>query len=306
MRSCIVKWITTLALLAAASAHAVERPPPQFATSTDGAKIAYYASKATAGTPLLVLSGGPGTDSRYMQVGGALDELAKSRQVIFFDQRGTAASAAANGSETIAKYVEDIEAVRKAAGAKRVSLLGHSFGGYLAIAYTAKHPDKVQALVLADSAPPKLSDLKCLLATMYPDRIEAWRTKRATLADNNKSSESAIFMSMEFVSDRAYRDYLSVVADHRDNIVVNNTLRKDMDKLDYWPQVRAFKLPTLILHGRFDAVVASENGWQLHQAIPGSRFHVIERAGHLPHAEQPKEFLAAVAEFLNQAEGGRP
>jgi proline iminopeptidase len=273
---------------------------PRFATSADGAKIAYYAPETLRGVPLLVLSGGPGTDSRYMRVNGALDRLAESRPLIFFDQRGTSRSSPSDGTETIAKYVEDLEAIRKAVRADRIDILGHSFGGYLAIAYTAAYPQRVRGLVLVDSAPPKLGDVTQLLPDVYPDRIDAWRQKRATLGRNNPSSESAIFMSMEFVTEQAFRDYLKAVESHRDNMDVNNGLRRDMADLDYWPQVRRFKQPTLVIHGRFDAVVAPSNGWRLHHAIPNSSFRIIESAGHLPHIEMPDQFLEIVGPFLSE------
>lgn len=288
------------------AAGATERVPPRFAKSADGARIAYYAPENLRGVPLLVLSGGPGTDSRYMQIGGALDELAGSRAIVYFDQRGTAASSRSTGTETIGRYVEDIEAIRLSMGVSRVDLLGHSFGGYLAIAYTARHPARVRSLVLVDSAPPKLGDLKSLLASVYPDRIEAWRAKRATLTDNNRSADSAIFMSMEFVTDAAFRDYLASVAEHRDNMTVNNALRRDMEGLDYWPAVRLFKLPVLVVHGRFDSVVAPENGWRIHQAIPDSEFRIIETAGHLPHIEKPEQFLEVVKPFFASVEDSNP
>ncbi len=287
-----------LLLMICGAAAAASREAPRIATSPDGAKIAYYASKESGGIPTIVLSGGPGTDGRYMFVGGALERLGEQRLIVSFDQRGTAASSPADGTETIDKYVDDIDAVRRAISAPRVDLLGHSFGGYLAIAYTAKYPAQVRSLVLVDSAPPKLADLKSLLADVYPDRIEAWRAKRATLTADNASAESAIFMSMEFVTDAAFRDYLRAVADHRDNMTVNNTLRRDMDKLDYWPQVRKFEQPVLIVHGRFDAVVAPVNSWRLHEAIPNSSFRVVESAGHLPHVEQPQQFLSLLRPFL--------
>lgn len=290
----ILLW---LAPAAAAAAGAVQ-DAPRFAES-EGARIAYYAPKRIKGVPLLVLSGGPGTDSRYMWAGGALATLSRDRSLIRFDQRGTGLSSPATGGETIDLYVRDLEQIRQAVGVARLDLLGHSFGGYLAMAYAARYPQHVRGMVLVDSAPPRLADLVSLLEKVYPDRIGIWRETRARLGDDNASSQSAVFLSMEFVTAEAFRHYLAAVADHRDNMVVNNRLRKDMDGLDLWPQVRAIAKPTLVVHGRFDAVVAPSNSWQIHQAIAGSRFHIIESAGHLPHVEKPLEFVAAVKPFLD-------
>jgi proline iminopeptidase len=272
--------------------------PAQFVSREDGGRIAYYTLLQAKTVPLFVLSGGPGTNSRYMRARGALDRLAQTRSMIFFDQRGTSRSSNATGNESIDQYVEDIEAIRTAVGAPQLDLLGHSFGGYLAIAYTSKYPQRVRGLVFVDSAAPKLGDVTQLMDQVFPDRVGEWRAKRATLGKHVTAADVVVFQSMEFVDAVALREFLDFVADHTSNMDVNNALRKDMAGRDYWDDVRRFKQPALVVHGRFDVVVAPLNSWQLHQALPNSRFHVIEAAGHLPHIERPDAFLAAVQPFL--------
>ena len=58
------------------------------------------------------------------------------------------------------------------------------------------------------------------------------------------------------------------------------------------------KVPTLVVWGESDRVVTPEYGRAYHEAISGSRFSLIPRAGHYPHIEQPGEFVRAVTEFL--------
>lgn len=272
--------------------------PAQFVSREDGGRIAYYTLLRAKTVPVFVLSGGPGTNSRYMRARGALDRLAQTRSMIFFDQRGTSRSSDTNGNESIDQYVEDIEAIRKAVGAPQVDLLGHSFGGYLAIAYTSKYPQHVRGLVFVDSAVPKLGDVTQLMDQVFPDRIGEWRAKRATLGKHVKAADVVVFQSMEFVDEVALREFLDFVKDHDSNMDVNNALRKDMAGRDYWDDVKRFKQPALVVHGRFDVIVAPSDSWKLHQALPSSRFYVIEAAGHLPHIERPDAFLAAVQPFL--------
>jgi pimeloyl-ACP methyl ester carboxylesterase len=291
-----LSWLLALAwALPAAAAHP---EPPRFAASADGARIAYYALAGAETVPLLVLSVGPGTDSSYMRARGALDRLARARSVVFFDQRGTSRSSDSDGSETIDKYVEDIEAVRKALNAPAIDLLGHSFGGYLAFAYAARHPERVRGLVLVDSAAPKLADVTQLMEQVYPERIGAWREKRATLGRRVSAADVVVFQSMEFVDPVALREFLAAVKDHESNMDVNNALRRDMAERDYWDEVRGFGQPALVVHGRFDSVIAPADSWKLHEALPSSRFCVIEAAGHLAHVERPDAFLAVVQPFL--------
>lgn len=294
----MLKPFSCALFLLAGTALAAPPDTARFVTAADGGRIAYYPLLQVKTVPLLVLSGGPGSDCRYMRVRGALDELARTRSVVFFDQRGTAQSSDSTGMETIDLYVEDLEAIRKALGAPQVDLLGHSFGGYLAMAYTAKHPAQVRGLVFVDSSTPKPNDLTQLMDPVFPDRVEEWRTRRATLGRNATGADIALFQSMEFVDAVARDEFLHAVNGFRYNLEVNNTLRRDMAKLDFWPQVRQLKQPALVIHGRFDVIIAPANSWALHKALPSSEFHVIEAAGHLPHVERPEAFLAVVRPFL--------
>lgn len=290
--------LSLLALLLGFDAWSADFPPAQFATSPDGARIAYYSFPDAKTVPLLILSGGPGSNSRYMWARGALQELARTRSIVAYDQRGTSQSSDSNGSETIDKYVEDIEAIRQAVGAPRIDLLGHSFGGYLAMAYTSRHADRVRSLIFVDSSAPKLGEVTQLMSEIFPERIEEWRAKRATLGKTAHAADFVIFQSMEFVDSAALEEFLQAVSQHRGNMEVNNTLRADMAKRDYWEEVRGFKQPALVIHGRFDAVIAASNSWKLHHALPNSTFRIIEAAGHLPHIERPDAFLALVRPFL--------
>jgi proline iminopeptidase len=290
--------LLALALPFAGSAWSAEFPPAKFVNSPDGARIAYYAFVDAKTVPLLILSGGPGSDSRYMWARGALHELARSRTLVSYDQRGTSQSSDSNGGETIDKYVEDIEAIRKAVGAPKIDLLGHSFGGYLAMAYTSRHADRVRGLIFVDSSAPKLGEVTQLMAQLFPDRIEEWRAKRATLGKTVHAADLVVFQSMEFVDSVALEQFLQAVSRHRGNMEVNNTLRADMAERDYWDDVRRFEQPALVIHGRFDAVIAASNSWTLHHALRNSTFRIVEAAGHLPHIERPDAFLAIVKPFL--------
>ena len=86
--------------------------------------------------------------------------------------------------------------MRKAAGAQQVDLLGHSFGGYLAMAYTSRYPQHVRSLVFVDSAAPKLGDVTQLMEQLFQDRIGEWRAKRATLGKSVSAADVVVFQSI--------------------------------------------------------------------------------------------------------------
>lgn len=294
-------------LLAAAAAPPAAAQPIEWtaaeARSADGARIVYYeAPGAPETTPLVVISGGPGSDHRYLLVGGAFDRLAAERRVVLFDQRGTGRSSPPPEAPSVDRWVEDVEAVRRALGAPRIDLLGHSFGGYLALGYAAAHPDRVGRIVLVGSAAPRPADNRSLLAEVYPDRAERWRSVRAALPATFPAPALALFFSMEFVDPAVAELYTRAVAGLTYDVSVNDALRADMAGRDLWPAVRALERPVLVLNGRHDAVLAPATSWALHQALPDSRFHAFERSGHMPFVEEPAAFAEVVAEFL----AGRP
>src|SRR4051812_35057557 len=111
----------------------------------------YWRRYGDAGkTPVVMLHGGPAAGHRYLRPYAA---LAGDRQVILYDQSGCGRSdsPAELGRYTVAMYVEELEALRAQLALPRMILIGHSWGGSLALAYALAHPDRVGGLVLAGS-----------------------------------------------------------------------------------------------------------------------------------------------------------
>ena len=105
------------------------------------------------GEPVLILSGGPGAPGAYLEP--VYDSVAHHARAILLDQRGTGRSVLGRTDSTtltLRLAVEDIEALRKRLGVEKLTLLGHSWGGQLAMAYTVAHPKRVRALILVGSA----------------------------------------------------------------------------------------------------------------------------------------------------------
>lgn len=112
-------------------------------TSTSGS--------SDAASVVLGLHGGPGSGGDYVR---PLHRLAgPSRRVVTFDQLGTGTSDVppADYRWTLAGAVADVDSVRDSTGADRVSLIGHSYGGMLALQYALDHPDRVERLVLSST-----------------------------------------------------------------------------------------------------------------------------------------------------------
>lgn len=277
---------------------------PFEATSADGTRITYYlrGDMMSYETPLLVISGGPGSDHRYMRVGGSFDLISRGRPVIMFDQRGTSLSGAVTGAPRLDQWADDVEAVRKASGSERLHILGHSFGGIVAMNYAERYGDHVASIIFANSTASSIAGTESGLRQMFPDRIEEWGRVRANLTPRFKASEIAIFTDMEFVDAGRLDAFLRAIADYTYNIEVNNALREDMADLDYADTLAALSVPTLVLHGRYDPVITPATAWKLHQQIPQSEIVILPATGHLPFAEVPDVFVQTVESFLARAD----
>jgi proline iminopeptidase len=117
-----------------------------------------YYREIGQGEPVVVLHGGPDFDHTYLLPD--LDRLSDSYRLIYYDQRGRGKSADNVQPEdvTIQSDIEDIESLRGYFHLESVALLGHSFGGVLAMEYAICHPDRVSHLILMNTAPASRAD----------------------------------------------------------------------------------------------------------------------------------------------------
>jgi proline iminopeptidase len=293
---------TFLAVPATAGPSRPDGPGRTFTNA--GVKIWYEVRGADSGTPLVVVNGGPGFDHTYELCSDVWDRLAARRPVVMYDQRGTGRSGAlrAGQSCTLRDQVADLDALRARQGREKLDLLGHSWGGFLVMAYAAIHPERVNRLVIVDSAAPKWSETEFMFAQFFPDRSET-QSRLETL--DQLGMEGAfeqsldVYFGMLFVSGERREEFLAHTRGLRLHRAVNAAVSADVANLDLTPLLATVESPTLVLTGRYDINVAPRTAWRIHRAIPGSRFHVFERSGHLPFFEEPEAFLDVVEPFLD-------
>lgn len=256
-----------------------------------------------SGVPLFMVNGGPGFAHDYVHCSSAWDEIAKHRRVVFYDQRGVGRSAPLKSGQscTLADQIADLDAVRASVGADRIDLLGHSWGGYLVMAYTARHPERIRHLMIVDSAAPKWDDTVFLFKDVFPDGIERQNALgfAEALGDSASYAEDIHeYLQMLFWSPDNRDRFMAHAADYTFDRNVNELLNADLKKFDLNPELPKFRCPTLVITGRYDMNVAPSVAWKIHQAIPNSKFVVFERSSHLPYFEEPEKFVKTTEEFL--------
>ncbi|HZN03370.1 MAG TPA: alpha/beta fold hydrolase [Candidatus Polarisedimenticolia bacterium] len=294
------------ACLTAAAAPAIKAPAPEKGEMLEiapGLSIFYEVKGQGSGTPLFVVNGGPGFDHAYLHCSDAWDRLAAGRRVVFYDQRGNGRSTPLKDDQTtkLLDQIADLDALRTHLGAQKFDLLGHSWGGYLVMAYAARHPERIQHLVIADSAAPRIQETAFLFKHIYPETTERQHALAfaEALGDPEAIARSLReYSSMLFVSNEVRDAYLL----RSDSFVfrpkINQALWGEAERYDLNPELLKYRFPTLVATGRYDFNVAPSVAYAIHQKVPGSEFAVFEKSGHLPFCEESDAWVKRIEAFL--------
>jgi len=272
---------------------------------TGGVSIYYEVTGGGGGTPLILVNGGPGFDHRYMHCSDAWDRIAAHRKVVFYDQRGNGRSSEIQAGQSclLADQIADLDALRVRLGLEKMDLLGHSWGGYLVMAYAARHPDRIAHLMIVDSAAPKIQDTVFLFKNIYPETVAAEDGLAFSVELGDQAAIAAdlrAYMSMIFYSPAARDAMLARLDEMSYHQSVNKSVWGDLQRFDLNPELPKFRFPTLVITGRYDFNVAPSVAWGIHRAIPGSELAVFEKSGHLPYCEESAAFAARLEEFLQK------
>jgi proline iminopeptidase len=270
---------------------------------TAGVTLWYEVRGDGAGNPLVVVNGGPGFDHSYLHCGDCWERLAVGRKLVFYDQRGNGRSSELKEGQAcgLAEQIADLEALRAHLGFEKMDLLGHSWGGYLVMAYAARHPERIAHLLIVDSAAPKIQDTAFLFKYVYPETQsrEDGLAFAVELGDGEAiTADLQEYLSMLFYTREAREAMLARASSLAYRQAVNKAVWSDLQRFDLNPELPKFRFPTLVVTGRYDFNVAPSVAWSIHRAIPGSELAVFEKSGHLPFCEESEAFADRVGAFL--------
>ena len=246
----------------------------------DGARVWYEA--AGTGRPVLLLHGWGANAAAMRPILGA---LRADHAVYALDFPGFGQSPLPPAAWGVGEYAELAIAFLDALGVARTDVIGHSFGGRVAIKLAAKWPDRVERLVLVDSAgvphaeTPGRAVLRAGLragrAILSAPGLGAVRGKAETLARGRLGSE-------DYRSAGPLREtFLKVVSE---------------DLRPYMPEIKA---PTLLIWGENDLDTPLADAKVMESAIPDSGLVVLRGAGHFSYLDRPADFARIVRHFLS-------
>jgi len=202
---------------------------------------------------------------------------------------------APQGDVTVDDYARDLIALLDHLKVARAVVGGVSMGGYVTFSLLRQAPDRVRALVLADTRP-------------QADGEEGRAKRREMLALIERGGVEAVAGAMlpALVGRTSHNERPEVVAEVRRLVLANHpaavraAVSAMMTRSDSTPLLASIACPTLVVVGEEDVITPVADATALHDAIAGSRLAVLPEAGHLASLETPRAFDAALARFLGE------
>jgi proline-specific peptidase len=289
--------------------------PGEGYVEVEGGRVWYRVAGAGRATPLLLLHGGPGAPSYYLN---PLEGVSVDRPVVFYDQLGAGRSDRPAGPVVwrLDRFVDELARVRNALGLDEVHILGHSWGTMLAVEHVLGRSEGVKSLTLAS---PVLSvrrwaeDARRLVAEMPEATRNVIDRHEASGSTDTPEYQEAV---MEF-----YRRHLSRSDPWSPDLEktfenLNPEIYGSMwgpsefaptgslasfEREDALPEL---ELPILFTAGRYDEATP-ETVAHFQALAPGSRIAIFENSAHMTMLDEPEAYVAAVRDFLREIDAGR-
>jgi proline iminopeptidase len=263
-------------------------------------------------TPLLLLHGGPGAPSSYLN---PLEAVSEDRPVIFYDQLGAGRSDRPSDTTLwrIDRFVRELEQVREALDLERVHILGHSWGSMLAVDYLLTEPAGVESVILAS---PVLSvrrwaeDADRLIAEL-PDeyRTAIEEHEGAGTTDSTEYQEATMEYYRRYLSrsDPWSPDLVEAFDDLNEEVYgfmwgpSEFTATGSLSTYERESELGNLELPILFTAGRYDEATP-ESVEHFHGLAPNSEVEIFENSAHMTMLDEPESYVAAIRDFLSRVE----
>ena len=271
-----------------------------FATTSDGTRIAY--ATTGEGSPLVFVLGWAthlerGIGSPIYDNTGWVRAISRDHLFVRYDGRGFGLSDRDVEDFSLDARVRDLEAVVDALRLDRFAIYAVSAGGPTGIAYAARHPERVSALVFVGTG---------TTFSLDADGREQWD---GMLKLYRTSWDSPVVRSMmitwldpdaDEITQRVVSEFLRVSGD---GPAVSGFFR-EFWQIDASDAARSLRVPTLVIHGQNDSPVPLRWGRDLASLIPGARFEILQGADHFEATMGSPRIPKLIAEFLESVPAG--
>jgi pimeloyl-ACP methyl ester carboxylesterase len=258
------------------------------------------------GYPLVLMHGGPGADHWTLLPFG---RLADRFTLIFYDHRCNGRSVGAPlTSMTWDNLTADADALRERLGFEKWAVLGHSFGGKVALEYALRYPSSLSHLVLMDAGGDSWWDQQNGPELLAKRGFSPKTVRQARRFFNGRNAPWEFFPTLLRLGG-AYDPHTSFFTAVRQMVAERRSKARPQAQIfgfsrltKKWTvmgRLGEIQVPTLVMAGRDDFLFPPEHQAQLAAGIPNARLRIIEGAGHNPHDEQTDEVMEAIRDFIS-------
>jgi len=282
-----------------------------------------YYEKIGHGPVIVMVAGGPG--GGHTSFHGFFERLATDHTVVFFDNIGRGRSDRLKNPKgyTVWRDADDIEALRKHLNVDRITVIGHSYGGMPALAYSVRYGDHLERVVLSDTLhsaagfQENIDSCNSIIKTQFPERWNKILKLRAkgvlSTAPEYGEAMSGTLDNSYWYNTEAHRPPMFGSKDPKDGFnedVYKAMLGDDtewivkgtMASFDPRPQLKNVKCPVLICVGRWDRVSTPQAAFEMLNCFDPkiATMLVFEKSGHRPWVEETNTYFNAVERFLKR------
>jgi len=265
--------------------------------------------------PLLIIHGGPG-GNLYTFERTVGPQLAKSRTVVYYEQRGCGRSSQpiSENAYTLNELIDDFNKILEWLGVQKVDLLGYSFGGELALEITHSSSNAINKIVLSG---PSLITLKIQLIIQITgfmsiaditlaDKIEKIINEKSDI--ERKYKEVWELVDTELVDRLLFEDQniakmyrmLAIESNHTNTGLMLETLQKNPPKIPLIKRLKEIQQKTLIITGVHDRNTGLSISNLIHRNLTSSVWILFNKSAHFPDLEETDKFVDEVLIFLNE------
>lgn len=244
----------------------------------NGIRLAY--ERRGTGSPMVLLHGYPLDHQIWDDI---VPLLADTFELIIPDLRGFGGSSTVDSFSAMEDYAADIAALLDQLEIQRAAIVGHSMGGYVALAFARLYPDRVTGLGLVSSQ--VLADA--------PDRKEGRYKSAAEVADKGIAGVVAA-MTPKFTSDARLQEFAKQVMERQQPAGYIGALKAMAERVDSTPLLSSITVPVVLVHGDADALIPIDRAREVKSAIPGAHLVEIGGAGHVPMLDSPQKTAEAL------------
>jgi len=232
------------------------------------------------GTPLVLLHGFPLDHHLWDDVSSLLED---KFELILPDLRGFGESTTVNAPYSMDDYASDIAGLLDQLGIQKAVIVGHSMGGYVALAFAKLYPDRVSGLALISSQ----------VIADPPDRKEG-RYKSAVDVAEKGIGGVVEAMTSKFTSDVRLQAAARVIMEKQKPDAYIGALKAMAERTDSTSLLSTFKFPVVVVHGEADALIPVARAREVKAALPDSYYVELKDTGHVPMLETAKETADAL------------